>query len=654
VVVDFHPLAEPIAAEEIRALTSFHRGSRSMPLVTIWSRSTRTTGLAIVFGLIATPILGQGLRPDYVKRTEMLRMRDGVRLYTEIITPVGQSGPLPIVMERTPYNATAIGPRLANRYQLLADERYIFVFQDVRGKFQSEGTFMMIRPPRDPARGETVDEGTDTNDTIDWVLANVPNHNGRVGMVGISYGGWLTMMALVEPHPALRAASPQASPDDMYLGDDFHHNGAFRLSYGFEYVSNLEAGRISEPFKFDRFDTYEWFLRLGGLANADLRYFKGKRPTWTDFSSHPNFDDFWKRRKVSPVFASKPVTVPTLTVGGWWDQEDFYGPLTIYAALEQNDNKGINHIVLGPWNHGGWARGDGNRLGPIQFGTNTSAWFRETVEAPWFSYWLKDKGKLDLPEALTFRPGVNTWQRHDSWPPKTGVMVKRLYFRPNGGLGWEAPGAGSGPARSEFDGFVSDPARPVPYRQRPILPLYGGKVPSTWSTWLVDDQRHAHQRPDVLSFESEVLTEDVTISGLVAAKLFASTSGTDADWIVKLIDVYPESYPDAPMMGGYQLMVTNDVIRARFRNSFEKPEPVVANQVTPYTVNLHAADYTFLKGHRIMVQVQSTSFPLIDRNPQKYVPNIFLARDGDFVAATHRVYRSAKFPSHIEVSVVTR
>ncbi len=608
----------------------------------------KTIARALLVATLAGPgpATAQDLRSDYVKRTEMIRMRDGIELYTEILTPASQSAPLPIVMERTPYNAQLVGPRLANRYKVLADEGYIFVFQDVRGKYRSDGTFMMIRPPRDPKRGEQVDEGTDTNDTIDWILKNVPNHNGRVGMVGISYGGWLTMMALVEPHPALKAASPQASPDDMYLGDDFHHNGAFRLSYGFEYVANLEAGRISQPFNFDRLDTYEWFLRLGGLSNADTKYFSGKRPTWSNFVSHPNFDEFWQRRKVSPVFVKKPVTVPTLTVAGWWDQEDFYGPLTIYDALEKNDSKGINYLVVGPWNHGGWARGDGNRLGPIQFGGNTAAWFRESIEGPWFAYWLKDKGKLDLPEALTFRPGSNSWQRHDSWPPKRGVEARSLYFLPNGGLGWTRPvGAGA-------DAYLSDPAHPVPYRNRPVMPLYGGKVASTWPLWEVDDQRHAHQRPDVLSFETESLAADVTISGKVLAKLFASTTGTDADWIVKLIDVYPETNPDDPMMGGYQLMVVADVLRARFRSSYERPQAVVANQVVPYTVDLHAADYTFQKGHRIMVQVQSTWFPLIDRNPQKFVPNIYLAKDADFIAATQRVYRSAQYPSHLEVSVV--
>jgi putative CocE/NonD family hydrolase len=610
-------------------------------------------GAAMAALLILLPPAGlaaQEIRPDYQKRIVKIAMRDGVELYTEIFTPTGQRGPLPILMERTPYDARNIGPRLANRYQLLADDGYVFVFQDLRGKYNSDGTFMMIRPPRLERLGEKVDEGTDTHDTIEWLLKNVPGHNGRVGMVGISYGGWTTMMGLVEPHPALKAASPQASPDDMYLGDDFHHNGAFRLSYGFEFVANLEAGRVSEPFRFDRADTYEWFLRLGGLSNADRLYFRGGRPTWTDFVQHPNFDEFWQRRKVSPVFRDKPVTVPTLTVAGWWDQEDLYGPLTIYQAMERNDSRGINYLVIGPWNHGGWARGDGDRLGPIQFKYKTSAWFRETVEAPWFRFWLKDEGKLDLPEALVFRPGTNAWQRHDSWPPRRGVTSRQLYLAPEGRLSWSRP---TGTAQA-FDAYRSDPARPVPYRQRPITPLYGGNVPSTWPVWLVDDQRHAHLRPDVLSFETEPLAEDVTLSGWVVAKLFTATTGTDADWIVKLIDVYAEGTTEPIEMAGYQLMVANDVFRARFRNGFERPVPLVPNQVTPITVDLHGADYTFRKGHRIMVQIQSTWFPLIDRNPQKFVPNIYQARDADFTAATHRVYRSGRFPSHLEVSVVNQ
>ena len=332
------------------------------------SRSRLVAGLLLTLLVAAAgnvaDLSAQPAASGFDKRSEMLVMRDGVKLNTAIYTPRGQTGPLPIILARTPYNiAGAEQSYLGGTFAELVKEGYIFVFQDIRGKYGSEGTFVMIRPPRDPARGEQVDENTDTNDTIDWLLANVPNHNGRVGMLGISYGGWLTMMALVDPHPALKAVSPQASPDDMFLGDDFHHNGAFRLSYGFEYVALLEAGRVSEPFSFDKTDTYEWFLNLGGLANVDANFFHGKRPTWNDFANHPNFDEFWNGGKCAQSSRTR-VTVPTLTVAGWWDQEDFYGPLTIYDAMEKNDVKGINYLVVGPWNHGGWARGEGRSLGP--------------------------------------------------------------------------------------------------------------------------------------------------------------------------------------------------------------------------------------------------------------------------------------------------
>ncbi|MDX2058466.1 MAG: CocE/NonD family hydrolase, partial [Gemmatimonadales bacterium] len=441
------------------------------------------------------------------------------------------------------------------------------------------------------------------------------------------------------------AASPQASPDDMFQGDDFFHNGAFRLSYGFEYVAAVDGQRFT-PFDFDRLDTYEWFLRLGGLANVDARYFHRAKPAWTDFTSHHTFDDYWKARKV--IRHITKVTVPTLTVAGWWDQEDFYGPMTIYEKMESLDTKGLNYLVVGPWNHGGWARGDGAKLGPISFGAETSVFFRDSVEARWFGHWLKDEGRLDLPEALTFRPGSNAWQRHAAWPPKSGVSRRQLYFHADGKLGWTKP-TGSG-----VESFVSDPARPVPYRARPIVPLYGGSPASSWPIWQVDDQRHAHLRPDVLSFETEPLTDDVTLSGKIVANLFASTTGTDADWIVKLIDVYPEDHPADVRLGGYQLMVVGDVFRGRFLKSYERPAPLVPGKVTPYRIGLHSVDYTFKKGHRIMIQVQSTWFPLIDRNPQTFVPNIFEAKDADYRVATHRVHRSATYPSHLDVSVAER
>ncbi|MFN0177628.1 MAG: CocE/NonD family hydrolase [Gemmatimonadales bacterium] len=581
----------------------------------------------------------------YVRRTAMVTMRDGVKLHTVIWTPQRPpAGPLPILLERTPYDAESLCRGNLAFDSLVVAEGYVFVCQDLRGKYGSEGQFSMIRPTRRPGDERAIDETTDAHDAMEWLSKNVPGSNGRIGMRGISYGGWTTMMALLDPHPALKAASPQASPDDMFLGDDFHHNGALRLSYAFEYVAAVDGQRFT-PFAFDRLDTYEWFLKLGGLGNVDAKYFQRQKPAWSDFANHSTFDDYWKARKV--VRHITKVTVPTLTVAGWWDQEDFYGPLTIYQKMESLDTKGLNYLVVGPWNHGGWAGWGGESLGPIRFGAQTSRQFKE-VEARWFAHWLKDKGTLDLPEAMTFRPGTNAWQRHQSWPPKDGVVARQLYFGPGGRLSWTKP-----TAATASDAFVSDPARPVPYRARPIVPLYGDRPQSSWSQWQVDDQRHSHLRPDVLSFETEPLTEEVTISGQVLANLFASTTGTDADWVVKLIDGYPESYPADPKMGGYQLMVVGDVFRGRFLKSYERPAPLVPGQVNAYRIGLHSADYTFLKGHRIMVQVQSTWFPLIDRNPQRFVPNIFEATDADYRTATHRVHRSGRYPSHLAVSVVT-
>jgi hypothetical protein len=593
--------------------------------------------------LLAASVEGQDTLSGYHRRTALVAMRDGVKLHTVIWSPLDQREPLPIMVERTPYDAESGCRGVLAFESVVVRERYHFVCQDLRGKYGSEGSFSMIRPTRKPGDRDSIDETTDAYDAMDWLVKNVGNNNGRIGMRGISYGGWTTMMALLDPHPALKAASPQASPDDMFLGDDFHHNGAFRLSYGFEYVAAVDGQRFT-PFRFGELDTYEWFLNLGGLANVDAKHFFKKKPAWTDFVEHDTFDEYWKSRKV--VRHLTAVTVPTLTVAGWWDQEDFYGPLTIYDKMESLDRRGINHLVVGPWNHGGWFGFEGSSLGPLQFGSPTSRYFKESVEAPWFAYWLKDQGTLDLPEALTFRPGANTWQRHDAWPPKRGVVTRQLYLHPNGRLTWSRPTAPGG-----VESFVSDPARPVPYRARPIVPLYGGEPRSSWPLWQVDDQRHSHLRPDVLSFETDELTTEVTISGRVLANLYASTTGTDADWIVKLIDVYPESYPANPTMAGYQLMVVGDVFRGRFLKSFERPAPLVPGKVTHFPISLHAADYTFRRGHRIMVQIQSTWFPLIDRNPQTFVPNIFEARDSDYRTATHRVFRSPQYPSHLQVSV---
>jgi len=574
-------------------------------------------------------------------------MRDGIRLHTRIFIPKGITAPLPLVLTRTPYGVAGAAGSFEGSYAELAAEGFIFVFQDIRGRFGSEGTFVMLRPPRDKRDPKAVDEGSDTYDTIEWLLRNVPRNNGRVGMLGVSYPGWLTVMAMLDPHPALKAVSPQASPASMFLGDDFHHNGAFRLSYGFEYVTMMEGSKEFSPFAFDQYDTYSWYLSLGSLANADQRYLHGKYPTWNNFVAHPNYDAFWQRESVMQYLDR--VTVPTLNVAGWWDQEDFYGPLKIYETLEPHDRKGLNYLVVGPWNHGGWRGRSGQKLGNIDFGDSTSVYFKRNIEAPWFAFWLKDKGTLSLAEATTFEAGANAWRSYQSWPPPpTQATPRRLYFHAGGRMAFQPPVA----ADSGFDAYVADPARPVPYRARPILPTYGRG--STWSTWLVDDQRFAQDRPDVVAWETPALEEDVVIAGNITAHLFASTTGSDADWVVKLIDVYPEQYEPDPKLGGYQLMVSNEVFRARYRKSFEQPEAVAPNQTREYAIDLHSQNYRFRKGHKIRVQVQSSWFPLIDRNPQTFMPSIFAAKESDFRAATQRVFRSPSAASFIQLPVVQR
>ena len=606
---------------------------------------------AVIGAAVFVRAAGQAAGParEFSTTRAMIPMRDGVKLHTVIFTPKDAAGPLPFLLLRTPYGAPAAPLALnAEPYRELVAEGYIFVYQDIRGRFKSEGAFVMQRPPRDRRDPRAIDESTDASDTVAWLLANVPGHNGRAGLMGISYGGWLTAMAMIDPHPAVKAVSPQASPADMYLGDDFHHNGAFRLSYGFEYAAMMETTKESTNFRFDEYDTFEWYLRLGPLGAVNERYLLGRIPTWNDYVAHPNYDAFWQKQAMAPYLTR--VTVPALHVAGWWDQEDFYGPQKIYETLEPRDDREVSFFVAGPWNHGGWMRAGGTALGRIKFGVDAAKYFREKIQAPFFAHYLKDKPGWNVPEAITFETGANAWRVYDEWPPRDLTEDRRLYFREDGRLSFEAPAADEA---SGFDSYVSDPARPVPYRPRPIEPTYDPRG-SGWSTWLVGDQRFAHLRPDVLSWETEPLAEDVTITGKIAARLYASTTGTDSDWVVKLIDVYPEDHPAEPSMGGYQLMIANEVFRGRFRASFERPEPLVPGRVTDFTIDLHAADHRFLKGHRIMVQVQSTWFPLIDRNPQTFVENIFLAKASDYRPATQRVYRSKDHPSSVVLPVRVR
>ena len=591
-------------------------------------------------------VTAQPKATDFSRQEAMIAMRDGVRLYTQVDAPVIPSGKLPILLLRTPYG---LGDLSANQVAAalpeLSGDGYIIVRQDIRGRFKSEGQFVMLRQPRDPKDKNAIDESSDTYDTIEWLLKNVPNNNGRVGMAGTSYGAWLSVVGMLDPHPALKAVVQQASPADMWLGDDFHHNGAFRLSYGFEYVYMMESSKeISNVTTVvNSLDAYEWYLNLGALSNVDSKYFHGKLPTWTDFVNQPDYNAFWKRQAFAPWL--NKVTVPTLNVAGWWDQEDFYGPIKIYELLERHDTAKQNFLVVGPWNHGGWSRGDGNKLGRIDFGSPTAADYRRNVLVPFFAYYLKGQGSAERPEALTFRTGVNQWVKHNEWPPKQNINERKLYFQAGRKLSFDAPAATGAP---QFDSYVSDPASPVPYRPRPI------QLRSGWPVWLVEDQRFVDRRPDVLSFESATLTDDVTVSGRIVANIFASTTGTDSDWIVKLIDVYPEAYEPDPTMSGYQLMIAGDVFRGRYLKSFEKPEALKANEIYHYQISFPANDHTFKKGHRIMVQVQSTWFPVIDRNPQRFVQNIFRTQESDFQPATQKIFRSGQNASYISLPVESK
>ena len=606
----------------------------------------RLLRLIVVWAVVVVPVIAvqaQESDPIFDATEAMIPMRDGPKLYTQVYSPRVRTEPLPFLLLRTPYGTGQLdSSRIANLMPELTADGYILVIQDIRGRFKSEGQFVMLRQPRESKDPKAIDESTDAYDTIEWLLKNVPNNNGRAGMAGTSYGAWLTVMGTLDPHPALKAAVEQASPADMWIGDDFHHNGAFRLSYGFQYAYAMESSKEIADVSavIDTFDTYDWYLRLGSLANVNAKLLHNKLPTWNDFVNHPNYDAFWKRQGFAPWL--NRVTVPILNVAGWWDQEDFYGPIKIYELLERHDSKNQNFLVVGPWNHGGWSRSDGQKLGKIDFGSKTAEYYRKNVLARFLAYHLKQQGTPDFPEALTFRTGLNQWEKHGTWPPKS-TTTRPLYFHANGKLSFTPPPANV----NAFDSYVSDPANPVPYRQRPI------ELRSGWTTWLVEDQRFVDHRPDVLTWSTEPLDADVVVSGKIIAKLFASTTGSDSDWIVKVIDVYPEKYEADPKMGGFQLMIAGDVLRGRFRNSFEKPEPITPGTVVPYEIGFPANDHVFLKGHRIMVQVQSTWFPVIDRNPQRFVANIFNAKDTDFQKATQRIYRSGRQASHISLPLIT-
>ena len=598
----------------------------------------------------------QPAAPVFTFQEVMVPVRDGVHLQTVILAPANQTGPLPILFRRTPYGVpeaapTAIPPSIRE----LVQDGYIFVIQNLRGRFKSEGTFKLTSQV-DLADSTSTNETTDAYDSIDWLVRHVPNNNGKVGMFGVSYDGMTTAMALLHPHPALVAMSEQASPADEWMNDDDHRYGALRLSYAFEYAVLEESDKNKNThFDFDQYDTYSWYLALGPLANINDRFLHGTIPYWNAMVAHPDYDDYWKKEAwVRQLHAS---TVPNLNVAGFWDQEDPWGPWQIFRHAAERDPDHTNFIVAGPWYHGAWRAPRGDSIGIVSFGGHeTAREYRETIEAPFFRYYLHGQGAKPSWVASTFETGADRWRTYDAWPPRDAKPTN-LYLLPDGTLSFSAP-TGDG-SRT----FVSDPANPVPYRQRPISPTYPG---GDWRTWEVADQRFVAGRPDVLTWVSAPLDQDLTVTGEVAADLFFSTSGTDADLVVKLIDVYPDAAqpnawdPDAGpapgafarSMNGYELPIAMDVRRGRYLTSFERPQALVPNVPRLWHIPLRDHDHVFLKGHRIMVQVQSTWFPIIDRNPQKFVRSIYQATAADYVRATQRVYGSARRPSHIVLPVI--
>jgi uncharacterized protein len=604
--------------------------------------STRLLRLALVSAIALTPACTRNRQSAaYERRELMIPMRDGVKLHAVVLIPKIATQPVPVILTRTPYSAASTFPKadLPPAYRELGEDGYIFVAEDIRGRLKSEGEFVMIRTQNDPRSPKGVNESTDAYDTIDWLVKHLPNNNGRVGVLGASYPGWLAGLASVGAHPALKAVSPQAPMSDVWLGDDFFHQGAFRQTQGLTFASLMETDPrgfhvddISDP------DQYHYYLQFPTVDSLARAMGVTKLPTWLGFVAHPAHDEYWQARAMTSVM-TKP-EVPTLFVGGWWDQEDILGPELGYETVEKADTNDWNRIVMGPWAHRGWNGRHGDSLGPLAFGSNTAEYFRQNIQRPWFAYYLHGKGDGHFPEAWMFETGENQWHTFDVWPPKNATP-RSLYLGGNGKVSFTPPPAGS----PEYDEYRSDPADPVPYIPRP-------DDGSGWQTWLERDQRFAAARHDVLTWTSEPLTEDLTIAGDVVAHLLASTTGTDADWVVKLIDVYPDTVPEAPTMAGYELMVNGDVMRGRYWKSFTAATPIPANTVTPFTVDLHQQLYRFRRGHRLMVQVQSSWFPLYDRNPQTFVPNIFLARPGDFQVQQHRIWHTARYPSRVEVQVV--
>jgi len=599
---------------------------------------------------------------EYTKREVMIPMRDGVKLHTVIVIPKGAKN-APMLLTRTPYNASAqvshaasshLGPILEgydNAVEVIVKGGYIRVVQDVRGKYGSEGDYVMTRPLHGPLNPTAVDHATDTYDTIDWLVQNIRESNGKVGILGISYDGFLPLMALVNPHPALKVSVPMNPMVDGWMGDDWFHNGAFRQQ-NIPYIYDQEATRSnSETWWSGYFDDFDQYMEAGSAGELGRQHGMEQVGFWRKLLEHPGYDAWWQQQAMDKILAAQPIKVPVMLVDSLWDQEDIYGAPAVYRAIKPKDTEGKVFLVLGPWHHG-QEIGDGSSLGALKFDSDTGLYFREHILRPFLDHYLKDDApRSDVAPVTAFETGTNTWRRLQTWPSgcESGCAIHptRLYLRAGLKTGFDAPKAGD----AAYDEYVSDPAKPVPYRARPSQPVgYGGRF--TWPQWLVDDQREASGRPDVLAYESDVLKEPVKISGLPVVNLVASTSGTDSDWVVKLIDVYPDEVAEQEEMGGYQLAVSMDIFRGRYRESLETPHAITPDKPLTYKWVLPTANHVFLPGHRIMVQVQSSWFPLYDRNPQTFVPNIFWAKPGDYKKAVQRVFHSGDEASFIELPVV--
>ena len=621
--------------------------------------------ILVAFAVLLAPTAAFA-QPDsvkalYTKYEHKVPMRDGVMLHTTVFIPKDDSQTYPFLMQRTPYDCAPYGvdkyPDSVGPGKLYQKSGYIFVEQDVRGRWMSEGTFMDMRPHNPSKKGTETDESSDTYDTIEWLLKNIKGHNGKVGQWGISYPGFYTVAGMIDAHPALKASSPQAPVTDWFIGDDWHHKGALFLPHVFNFMPRFGKPRPAPtskypylPFEHGTPDGYKFFLEMGPIKNADAKFFKGEIGFWKEVFEHPNYDDWWKARNIRQHV--KNIKPAVLTVGGWFDAENLFGALETFKASEANAPPKFNTLVMGPWSHGQWNGDPCEKLGDVSFNAKTGDFYREKIEFPFFEFHLKGKGENAAPKAWVFETGTNVWRKFDAWPPKD-AKASPLHL-------WNGGGLASLPDLSRdlvdsvtpppgFDEWVSDPAKPVPFIGKTVINMA--------REYMTADQRFAANRPDVLVYKTPVLDKDTTIAGPIEVDLWVSTTGTDADFVVKLIDVYPDDFPDANpnptevKMGGYQQLVRGEPFRGKYRNSFEKPEPFKPGEPARIRFTMPDTLHTFRPGHRIMVQVQSTWFPLVDRNPQTFT-NIYTADESAFKKATHRIHRDADHPSKVTVRVL--